>query len=144
MKKIGLFVASIAMLCGCNSQSQAAEPTATDHLLVKYTSIGTADSCQVEILSTISNQVDLYMLNYDLYLNGQKKMLSQLQFSGHDGIDYIRDETVSLVMEEASCDSFDIEWRKLECIANTRDEFECPEIKTEGTEIFKSHTITRN
>jgi|GEM_PF-5609557 len=144
MKKIGLCLAGIAMLCGCNSQSQESGPTATDYLLVKYTAIGTPESCGVEILSTISNQVDLYMLDYDLYLNGQKKMLSQLQFSGHDGIDYIRDETVSLVYENAPCDSYDVEWRNLKCITDFRDEFECPEIKTEGAEIFKSHTITRD
>ncbi|MEO1662925.1 MAG: hypothetical protein AAFR51_18195 [Pseudomonadota bacterium] len=144
MKKIGLFVVSVALLCGCNSQSQESGPSATDHLLVKYTSIGTPESCRVEILSTISNQVDIYMLDYNLYLNGQKKMLSQLQFSGHDGIDYVRDKTVSLVMEEAPCDAYDIEWRDLKCITDFRDEFECPEIKTEGADIFKSHTITRN
>ena len=144
MNKPILMAACLAMLASCNSQSQEAEPTATDHLLVKYTDIGSPDSCRVEILSTISNKVDLYMLEYDLYLNGQKKMFSQMQFSGHDGIDYVRDKTVSLVYEDASCDSYDIEWRNLECINNNRDEFECPEIKFEGDDLFASMNVYRS
>lgn len=143
MNKTVLMAASLAALASCSSQSQETKPAATDHLLVKYTDVGTPDSCRVEILSTISKEVDLYMLEYDLYLNGQKKMFSQLQFSGHDGIDYVRDETVSLVYEDAACGSYDVEWRKLECTNNNRDTFECPEIKFEGEELFKSMTVNR-
>ena len=144
MKKVLLAAIGGAVLVGCNSQSQVTEPSATDHLLIKFTDVGTPESCRVEILSTIAKQVDIYMFEYDLYVNGQKKLLSQLQFSGHDGIDYVRDKTVSLVYENAPCNTDDIEWRNLECINNNRDDMACPDIVFEGDDLFKSLTVDRS
>ena len=144
MNKTVLMAASLAVLASCGSQSLEVNPSATDYLLVKYTDVGTPDSCKVEILSSISKGVDLYMMEYDLYLNGQKKMFNQMKFSGHDGIDYVRDKTISLVYEDATCGSYDIEWRKLECINNNRDNFDCPEIRFEGEDLFNSMTVDRS
>lgn len=144
MNKPILIAAGLALLASCNSQSQEPKPTASDHLLVTYTDIGSPDSCRVEILSKISNKVDIYMMEYDLYLNGEKKMFSQLQFSGHDGIDYLRDKTISLLYQSAPCGSHDVEWRNLECINHNRDEFECPEIKFEGDDLFNSMSVDRS
>lgn len=141
MKHTIIFMASAAVIAACSSQSQENPPPATDYLLVKFTVTGSPDSCRVERLSTIRNDFDIYMIDFDRYLDGRKQMMSQLQFSGHDVIDYVRDRSVLLTYEGAPCDTYSIEWRNLECINWNRDEIECPEIKFEGEEIFKSISI---
>lgn len=144
MKKTVLVALGVFCLNACDSQSQASGPTATDHFVINYTDIGTPESCKVEILSTISAASEMYMLEYDLYLNGQKKMFSQLQFSGNTSIDYVRDRTVSLLYEDAPCNTYEIEWRNLECITTNRDKVECPEVVFEGDDLFKSVSVDRS
>ena len=141
MKNTIIFLAAAAVTAACSSQSQEDTPKATDYLVVKFTETGSPDSCRVERLSTIRSDFDIYMIDFDRYLDGRKQMLSQLQFSGHDGIDYVRDRSVLLTYEGAPCDSYSIEWRNLECTNWNRDEIECPEIKFEGEEIFNSISI---
>lgn len=141
MKKMIAIMTGIAAMAACSSQSQEAKPSATDHLLVKITETGSPESCRIEQLSTITDDIDLYMIDFDRYVNGSKQMLSQMQFSGHDGIDYIRDISVLLTFEGAPCGSYDVEWRNLECININYDQIDCPEIKFEGDDIFNSISV---
>ena len=141
MKKTISIAICVAALCACSSQSQESGPTATDYLLVKLTETGSPESCRIEQLSTITDDLELYMVEFDRYINGQKQMFSQMQFTGHDGIDFVRDRSTLLTFEGAPCNTYAVEWRNLECINQNRDKIECPEVRFEGAEIFKSISI---
>ena len=130
---------SCLVLASCSSQSQeTSDLEATDYLRIQITESGEPDSCIIEMTSSIAKSSNLYMLNFDRYVNGQRQMLSQIKFSGHDQIDYVRSVSESGVFEGAPCNTYDVSWRNLECIDTNRDEVDCPEIRFEAEGVFGS------
>lgn len=133
------FAASCLVLASCSSQSQeTSDLEATDYLRIQISEIGEPDSCMIEMTSSIAQASNLYMLNFDRYVNGQKQMLSQIKFTGHDQIDYVRSISESGVFEGAPCNTYAVSWRNLECIDLDRNETACPEIRFEADGVFGS------
>ncbi len=142
MRHAAILIPAFATLLGCSGPAASGpSPEATDHLTVNFTEIGTPESCEFKMYSTIAKSKDLYMYEYRRAATGKSKFPAQLQFTSHDGIDYARDTTESGVLMGAPCKSYDIVWQNPECKSNDRATIECPEVRFNGAEIFNSVTV---
>lgn len=130
----------LTALAGC---SGASEPSAeaTDYIKVQFKETGTPESCNFEQLSTIAKSAGLYMVDYKRAATGKGRFPGQLKFTGHDGIDYVRDETISGALDSGPCKSFDVVWRQPKCKSVERTTMTCPEIRFEGGETFRSISV---
>lgn len=138
MRLLAPLAFSTLLVVACQSESQEGGLQATDYVRVQIAETGEPSSCFIEMTSSISKSSNLYMLNFDRYVNGQKQMLSQIKFTGHDQIDFVRDTTSSGVFKGAPCQTYDVSWRNLECEDTNRQAMDCPEIRFEANGVFAS------
>lgn len=136
-----LAITALLNLAGCSAPAAEASAQATDYLLVSLEETGAPESCEFKQTSTIAKSAGIYMLEFDRHASGKGKFFSQMKFTGHDGVDYVRDETASGVLSSGPCASYDIVWRKLKCKSVERGTMDCPEIRFAGGDIFRSITI---